>query len=94
MLLLTVVLVMAAMMVASAMPAFAQGGPPVHALLNQPRNYGDCVSAIGSGLSPVLPVGGDTVQEFTDNTAPLQSRGQGNPDEFGTDCRYFQPGLP
>ena len=72
------------LVLAFAAPAFANEGGI------KPRNYGDCVSAVATGIDTLL--GGDTVQEFTENTAPLQSEGLGNADELGTRCRFFPPG--
>jgi hypothetical protein len=70
----TMALVMAAMLLAMAMPAFAVKGG------EKPFTYGDCVSAVAAE--------GGYVQAVTKTMAPLQSKGKGTDGKFLKGCRY------
>ena len=83
---LVLLTVVALLLVALAMPAFAvEGG-------EQPPTYGDCVSNIAAA-------GGDfgglgvSVQRFTEATTPLQEiLGEGTADQIPLDCADLPPG--
>ena len=72
-LLVTVALVMAAMMLATALPAFAAKEE------GKPFTYGGCVSSVAAA-------GGD-VQAVTKTMAPLQSNGKGTDGKLLIGCR-------
>ena len=69
----TMALVMATMMLAMAMPAFAVREE------GKPFTYGGCVSSVAAA-------GGD-VQAVTKTMAPLQSKGKGTDGKFLIGCR-------
>ncbi len=74
------VLAMVAVMVALAAP---------NALAQKSFNYGDCVSAVATGSGGFL---GADVKAFTETTAPLQSKGEGNVGQVRIGCINFPPG--
>jgi hypothetical protein len=88
--------VTALLVLALAAPAFAIAGGI------KPLNYGDCVSAVATGegrpaaneaeLEGEAVIPERTPQEYTALTAPLQSKGLGNIDDYETRCRNFPPG--
>lgn len=90
MLVLILAVMVVVIMAAYAGPAFAvQGG-------EKPRTYGDCTSFYASNSeSPLLPEPiVETVQDWTDLTAPADSEGEGTEDEIRVDCRGFPPPPP
>ena len=94
MLLLAVAAMMAVMVLVMAVPAFANRGGV------KPQNYGDCMSAVATGLAPLRleRIIGSTPKEVAKKTAPLHVRdgqvheGVGNVDELSVRCRNFRPG--
>jgi hypothetical protein len=74
--------VTALVVLALAVPAFAAAPPDfVDSQGNKPFTYGDCVSSIAS-LYPGYEKIGESVQDFTETTEPLQAEG-----EEGTWCQ-------
>jgi hypothetical protein len=74
--------VTALLVLALAVPAFAAAPPDfVNSQGNKPFTYGDCVSAIASEYPGYEEIG-ESVQDFTKTTEPLQAEGGG-----GTWCQ-------
>jgi hypothetical protein len=71
--LVTMALIMATMMLAMAMPAFAVKGE------GKPFTFGGCVSSVAAA-------GGD-VQAVTKTMTPLQSKGKGTDGKLVIGCR-------